>query len=107
MSIEQDDSTSECSRQVLVDASDVCKDGKGVGEKTRLKKQLGLMEGVSIILGIIIGSGIFVSPKGVLREAGSIGLSLVVWGLCGFLSHARSSATPIMPTLGRLLGHCV
>ena len=26
------------------------------------------------------------APKGGLREAGSLGLSLVVWGLCGFLS---------------------
>ena len=55
-------------------------------EPVKMKKELGLLEGVAIILGIIIGSGIFVSPKGVLKEAGSVGLSLVVWCLCGFLS---------------------
>jgi len=61
-------------------------EGGGGKEKVKMKKQLGLVEGVAIILGIIIGSGIFVSPKGVLKEAGSVGLSLTVWILCGFLS---------------------
>ena len=55
-------------------------------EQIKMKKELGLLEGVAIILGIIIGSGIFVSPKGVLKEAGSVGLSLLVWCMCGFLS---------------------
>ncbi|XP_016663191.1 Y+L amino acid transporter 2-like [Acyrthosiphon pisum] len=51
-----------------------------------LKKQLGLLEGVAIILGIIFGSGIFISPSGVMNEAGSVGVSLAVWVMCGILS---------------------
>lgn len=57
-----------------------------VPEKVKMKKQLGLLEGVAIILGIIFGSGIFISPKGIIKEVNSVGFSLVVWVLCGFLS---------------------
>ncbi|XP_045592456.2 Y+L amino acid transporter 2 [Procambarus clarkii] len=52
----------------------------------KLKKELGLMDGVGIIVGIIIGSGIFVSPKGVIQFSGSVGMSLVVWVVSGLLS---------------------
>ena len=52
----------------------------------KLKKELGLMDGVGIIVGIIIGSGIFVSPKGVLEYSGSVGVALVVWAVSGLLS---------------------
>jgi amino acid transporter len=51
-----------------------------------LKRELGLLDGASIIIGIIVGSGIFVSPKGVLLHAGSVGMSLVIWLLSGLLS---------------------
>ncbi|KAF0299047.1 Y+L amino acid transporter 1 [Amphibalanus amphitrite] len=56
------------------------------GSHVKLRKELGLVEGVAVILGIIIGSGIFISPVGVLQECGSVGMSLVVWTLCGVLS---------------------
>ena len=53
---------------------------------TKLKRQLGLIDGASIIIGIIVGSGIFVSPKGVLLYSGSVGMSLMIWALSGLLS---------------------
>jgi len=51
-----------------------------------LKKTLGLVQGCTIIVGSIIGSGIFISPGGVLKNTGSINMSLVVWIASGVFS---------------------
>ena len=51
-----------------------------------LKRRLGLLNGVAMLVGTIVGSGIFISPKGVLQSAGSPALSIIVWILCGLIS---------------------
>ena len=60
------------------------KDGDTKGEeKVELKAKMTLLNGVTVIVGSIIGSGIFVSPSGVLANTGSVNMSLVVWILSG------------------------
>lgn len=48
-------------------------------EKFQLKRQLGVLYGVAIIVGLVVGSGIYISPQTVLRNAGSPGLTLIMW----------------------------
>ena len=51
-----------------------------------LKRKLGLFSGISLIVGTMIGSGIFASPRYVMENSGSVGLTLIVWSLCGVLA---------------------
>ena len=55
-------------------------------DKVELKPRLGLTQGCTVIIGCIIGSGIFVSPGGVLLGTGSINMALAVWVICGLFS---------------------
>ncbi|KAF7637019.1 hypothetical protein Mgra_00003598 [Meloidogyne graminicola] len=69
-------------------------------KQIRLRPKLGLFNGCAIIIGVIIGSGIFISPKGnkiqliiiknykkgVLIHAGSPLLSIALWAGCGLFS---------------------
>ncbi|CAF1584375.1 unnamed protein product [Rotaria magnacalcarata] len=54
-------------------------------ESTTEKPKLSLMSGIALLVGSIIGSGIFISPRGVLLGTGSYGLSILVWIVCGLI----------------------
>ncbi|XP_053057166.1 b(0,+)-type amino acid transporter 1-like isoform X7 [Acinonyx jubatus] len=56
------------------------------GEGLRLRREIGLWSAVSLMAGCMIGSGVFMSPQGVLVYMGSPGASLVVWAGCGLLA---------------------
>ena len=55
-------------------------------ERIMLKRQIGLWGCVGLVVGTVIGSGIFISPKGILQNTGSVGLSLLLWVACGIIS---------------------
>ncbi|TRY82389.1 hypothetical protein DNTS_002481 [Danionella cerebrum] len=51
-----------------------------------LHKDVGLVSGICLIVGTMIGSGIFISPKAVLEGTGAVGPCLCVWAACGLLA---------------------
>jgi len=61
-------------------------DTGGDGQKTKMSKTLGFTGGIAIIMGVMIGSGIFASPGVVLARTNSVGLSLLAWAAAGVIS---------------------
>jgi len=56
------------------------------GSTVKLRREVDLIGAIFVIIGSQIGSGIFVSPKGVLELTGSAGFSLISWMLAGVVA---------------------
>lgn len=61
--------------------------------------QVGLFSATCLIVGTIIGSGIFISPKAVLLYSGAVGPCLLIWAACGILSILGESYSNWAPCL--------
>ena len=88
----------------------------------KLTRNVTLLQGVSLMVSVMIGSGIFVSPRYVLLHAGSVGVTLIVWissgimATCGALCYCElgtliqrsgGELTYIREALGPLAGFLV
>src|SRR5512137_1813358 len=55
-------------------------------ENHLLKKRVNLFDGISIVAGAMIGSGIFIVSADIARSVGSPGWMLVVWLITGIIT---------------------
>lgn len=78
----------EMSRNSIVKrrSSTVSESSEPDSKKVKLRREIDLIGAVLVIVGSQIGSGIFVSPKGVLQYSGSLGWSLITWMLAGIVA---------------------
>ena len=57
-------------------------------EEAGLKKNLGLWIGISIVIGCVIGSGIFMKPGRVIAFSGNSTMALIAWLFGGLITMA-------------------
>ncbi|KAF6205171.1 hypothetical protein GE061_019338 [Apolygus lucorum] len=86
------------------DGDQVERPGAATGDALHLQRRVGLFSGVALIVGTMIGSGIFVSPSGLLVRTGSVGMSFVIWISCGVLSLLGALAYAELGTMNTSSG---
>jgi APA family basic amino acid/polyamine antiporter len=55
-------------------------------EGEHFKRELGLLDGTMLVVGSMIGSGIFIVSSDMVRQVGSAGWLLLIWVLTGFIT---------------------
>ena len=74
-------------------------DDEKYNKEVKLKRVIGLYDGVLIILGTIIGSGIFITPTGVLSQLSSVSTSLIIWVVSGLISSLGKYCTKLLEVI--------
>ncbi len=62
---------------------------QGNAPKT-LKKEIGLMEAITVVIGVVIGSGIFFKASTVFKNAGTPMLGILAWVVGGIITMASA-----------------
>lgn len=66
---------------------------------TEIKKQYGIWTGIAMVLGIVIGSGVFLKAGGVLKLAGgNLKLSILAWFIGGLIMITSSFCFAVFAT---------
>ena len=73
-----------CTKRILPILAPLSK--QHMAEQTHLKQSLGLMDGTLIVVGSMIGSGIFIVSADITRNVGSAGWLIAVWLITGFMT---------------------
>lgn len=60
------------------------------GQNSRLKKQVSTFEATSMVVGVVIGSGIFFKASGVFANAGTPLLGILTWLVAGLITMASA-----------------
>lgn len=61
-------------------------EASGTSSEFKEKNKIGYVGCTSYVLGNVIGAGIFIVPSAVTAGVGSIGMTLLVWVICGLIS---------------------